>query len=153
MFPIAYNAEALKLLALRIDMLQCEFLTLLAELLIADLMAIQTKRGNRLTLNRQAVRIPARNIRCLVTGHILIADDKVLEDLIEGVTQMQITVCIRRAIMQNKQGLALVFLHQCIINMILFPLRQKLRLALGKTRAHREISLGKMDCLVVVLRH
>ena len=152
-FPVAYNAQTLELLSLGVDMLQCKFLTLITEILVADLMSIQAKCSNCLTLNRKAMGIPARNIRSLKASHILITDNEVLQNLVQRMTQMQIAVCIGRAVMQNEQRLALILLHQCIIDVVLFPFGQKFRLALRKTSAHRKISLRKIDCLIVILRH
>ena len=151
--PVTDNAQTLKLGSLGVYVLQCELLALVAEVLVADLMSVQTKSGNCLTLDRQTVGVPARHIRRLEACHILVTHDEVLEDLVQCVTQMQIAVCIRRAIVENKERLALVFLHHCMVNILFLPLLQKFRLALWKTRAHRKIGLRKIDCLVVILRH
>ena len=153
MIPVTDNAQTLKLGSLGVYVLQCELLALVAEVLVADLMSVQTKSGNCLTLDRQTVGIPARHIRRLEACNILVTHDEVLEDLVQCVTQMQIAVCVRRAIVENKERLALVFLHHCMVNILFLPLLQKFRLALRKTRAHRKIGLRKIDCLVVILRH
>ena len=45
--------------------------------------------------------------------------------------------------MQNEKRLAFVLLHQLVIQICMLPVFQETRLALGKTRTHREICFGR----------
>ena len=90
-------------------MIVCELFTLGAELRSGNLAAIHAVSLDCLTLNRKAMGIPARNVRSLITHHIARTQNKILEDLIQCMTHMQIAVCIRRAVVQNEKRLASFF--------------------------------------------
>ena len=151
--PVTDNAQTLELLALRVNVIVSKLFALGAELSNGNLAAVHAVCLDCLTLDRQTVRIPARNIRRLITHHITRTQNKVLEDLIECVTHMQVSVCIRRAVMQNEKRLAFVLLHQLVIQICMLPVFQETRLALGKTRTHREICFWQIDCIVIILLH
>ena len=151
--PVTDNAQTLELLALRVDMIMCKLFALGAELSNGNLAAVHAVCLDCLTLDRQTVRIPARNIRRLITHHITRTQNKILEDLIKRVTHMQVSVCIRRAVMQNEKRLALVLLHQFMVEVVLLPVFQKTRLALWQTGTHREFGFGQIDRIVVILLH
>ena len=153
--PIAQNAQTAELFALRIDMAAGKLLALVTKFDDRSLLAIQAECLDRLTLNRQTVRIPAGNVRRLEAGHILVTDNEVLQNLVERMTHVKIAVRIRRAIVQDKQGFALILLHHLLIKLIssLIPGCKKIGLALGQTRSHRKVGLGKIDCCVIILRH
>ena len=151
--PVADNAQTLKLGTLGIDMIVCKLFTLGAELRSGNLAAIHAVSLDCLTLNRKTMGIPARNVRSLITHHIARTQNKILEDLIQCVTHMQIAVCIRRAVVQNEKRLALVLLHQFMVEVVLLPVFQKTRLALRQTGTHREFGFGQIDRIVVILLH
>ena len=76
--------------------------------------------------------VPTRNIRSLEALHSLIAVDDVLGNLILCVAQVNWTVCIRRSIMKDKLVMSLILLHQELIDVVLVPISQTLRLVLRK---------------------
>ena len=43
-------------------------------------------------LDGQAVGVPAGDIGCLIAGHVAVLDDHVLEDLVQGVTDVDVAV-------------------------------------------------------------
>ena len=151
--PVANNAQTLELRALRVYVVMCKLLTLGTELSNRNLAAIHAISLDGLTLDRQTVSIPARDIRRLIPHHIARTDDEILENLVQGVAHVQIAVCIRRAVVQNEEWLALVLLHQFMVEICLLPVLKKTRLALGKTRTHREICLRQIDRVIVILLH
>ena len=151
--PVANNAQTLELRALRVYVVMCKLLTLGTELSNRNLAAIHAISLDGLTLDRQTVSIPARDIRRLIPHHIARTDDEILENLVQGVAHVQIAVCIRRAVVQDEEWLALVLLHQFMIELCLLPVLKKTRLALGKTRTHRKICLRQIDCVIVILLH
>ena len=55
--------------------------------------------------------------------------------------------------MQNEKRLALVLLHQFMVEVVLLPVFQKTRLALRQTGTHREFGFGQIDRIVVILLH
>ena len=56
-------------------------------------------------------------------------------------TDMDIAVCIRRAVMQNKERFALVMLHQIFVKIMVVPVFQDFRLSVWQIGPHREIRL------------
>ena len=97
-------------------------------------------------LCRKTVRIPTGNIRSFKACHILVSHNKIFENLVERVTKVNITVCIRRTVVQNEQRLALVCFHKVFINLFVFPVLKCNRFAFRKTCSHREICLWKIKC-------
>ena len=53
-----------------------------------------------LLLDRQSVVVPARDIRRAVAFHRLVANDEVLEELVQGVADVNVAVGIRRAVVE-----------------------------------------------------
>ena len=74
--------------------------------------------------------IPAGNVRCLKAGHILVANDKVLQRLIQRRAEVDIAVCIRRAVVQNIKRLTVVLFENGLVNLVFIPLFEHYRLAL-----------------------
>ena len=66
-------------------------------------------------LDWQTVGIPARDVRSLVSAHVLLTDDEVLEHLVQSSTKMDVTVCIWRTIVQNVLRLALVLFDHLVV--------------------------------------
>ena len=151
--PIAFDAEALELLALHVDPFLGEVAALLAELV--DRHRVLVLAGLPVLLldlpfDRQAVAVPARNVVGVLADHLLLAVDHVLQDLVEGVADMDVGVGVGRAVMQDELrpplGLAPQFLEQLHVR----PALQDLRLALRQVAAHREIGLGQENGALVV---
>ena len=59
-------------------------------------------------LGRQAVGIVARNIGRTEARHILILDYEILKYLVKSGAEMNLSVCIRRTVVQNIKRFALV---------------------------------------------
>ena len=97
--------------------------------------------------------IPAGNVGGLKAGHILVADDHILQDLIERRTDMDIAIGVGRAIVKDKAGLLRIVLHELVISAYLILPVEQLRLPLGKAGPHGEIRLRQMDCLVIIFCH
>ena len=94
--------------------------------------------------------IPARHIRSLVSAHILLADDEILEHLVERGAQMDIAVCIRRAVVQHKQRLALIVFNHLVVQIFFLPF---LQLTLRQRASHVELGDRQVQGFVVVLSH
>ena len=101
MVPVAYYAETFKLLSLCINILKGKFTAGFTEFNNTCLCRIDTQLFNCLFFNRQTVSIPTRNIRSFEAAHILISYDNILKYFVHCMTQVYVSVCIRRAVMKN----------------------------------------------------
>ena len=152
--PLADDAEALELLALVVDVAADELFTQLAQLGDGDIRrAADACLGARLELGGQAVGVPSGNEGGLEARHILVSDDEVLQNLVEGVTEVDIAVGVGRAVVQHVQRLALVLLDQLVVDLLGFPALESLGLGLRQTSAHGEIGLRQIQGSVIILRH
>ena len=55
--------------------------------------------------------------------------------------------------MQYILGLALVFLDQLVIDLLLLPALERLGLSLGQTASHGEFGLGEIQGQIIILGH
>ena len=83
-----------------------------------------------------AVAIPAWHILRIETGHVARLDDHVLEDLVDGVTEVDFAVGIRWAIVQDKFRTASRGLAHALVDFLALPFLDPLRLTLGQVAAH-----------------
>jgi hypothetical protein len=98
-----------------------------------------------LDLDRHAVAVPARHIGRVEAGDGARLDDHVLEDLVDGVAQVDVAVGIRRAVVQHEHRAALGGLAHALVDFLVLPLLDPARLALGQVAAHRERGVGHVD--------
>ena len=150
MLPVAQDAHALEALALDIHIVLGELLAGGAEVGHAHLLAVELVLLDDGGLDGHAVVIPAGDIGGVVAPHGIAAGDKVLDGLVQGVAHVQGAVRERRAVMQVEQGLALVLFEHLVVDVLVLPAPQHLRLPLGQARPHGEVRLGQIDGLVVV---
>ena len=101
-------------------------------------------------LDGHAVVVPAGDIGRVVAAHRVGTGDEVLQGLVERVTHVQSAVGERRAVVQGEAGLALVLFEHEVVEVHFLPVLEHLRLALGKTRAHREAGLGHIQRAFVI---
>ncbi len=94
--------------------------------------------GLDLVLDRQTVAIPARHIRRVEAGQGARADDHVFDHLVHRVTNVNIAVGIRRAIVQDELRATFADLPQLPVQVNAVPALQNLRLALWQTGLHRK---------------
>ena len=80
--------------------------------------------------------VPARHIRRIKASQGLASQDDVFQDFIDGMTDMDIAIGIRRAVMQDKFRPALHFFTQFLITLLFIPAFQPFRLAFGQIAAH-----------------
>ena len=109
-----------------------------------------TDGGQSLQLDGQAVGIKTGHIGSLIALHVLFADDDILDDLVQGGAHVDVAVCIRRAVVQDKLGLAVVVLDQVVVQVVLLPILQHGGLLLGQTGTHLKQSLGQIQGTVVL---
>ena len=99
--PGADDAEPLEVAALDVDVLLGVGAAGAAEIRRAHLALLRAELAIDLQLDRQAVTIPARDVRRVEAGHVVRLDDEVLEDLVERGADVDLAVGVRRAVMQQ----------------------------------------------------
>ncbi len=101
-------------------------------------------------LDRQAMAIPARHIRRIKAGQAAGLDNHVLQNFVDGVTQVQLTVRIGRAVVKDKFRSSGAGCPDLLVKAHLLPLFQALRFPLGQAGLHREGRPGQVQRVFVV---
>ena len=96
-------------------------------------------------LNRQTVTIPPGHIGRIKSRQRLGFDDDVLENLIDRVAHVEVTVCIRGAIVKDELWLPLPHLANLGIEVHLRPGLQAIGFTLREIRLHRKICLRQIQ--------
>ena len=91
-----------------------------------------------LDLDGQSVAIPAGNIRRVKAGHGLRLDHKIFQPFVEGVAQMNFAVGVGRPVMQNVNRGAFAGLTDALVDGLLLPAGQHLRLVERQVGLHGE---------------
>ena len=152
--PVAQDAQALEALALQVDVLDGELVAQLADLRDARLVELlRAELLLDLVLDGLAVAVPTGDVGGLIALHRLVAVDHVLGDLVHRVAQVDGTVGIRRTVVQHELLVALVLLEHELVDVVLLPALQALRLALRQGRPHGELGLGQVHGLLVLVCH
>ncbi len=142
--PVAEHTKALELAALDVD----EALRVLAafpaflngihRVADVDAGAVEAELFVDLMLDRQPVAIPARHVDCVEAGHRAGFDDHVLQHLVQDVAEVEVTVGLRRSVVQDPQRPVGRRLANALVNTERLPPREHLGLALEEVRLHRE---------------
>ena len=103
-----------------------------------------------LPFDRQPVTVPAGNVVGFPAGHLMRADDNVLERLVQRRADVDIAVGVRRPVVQHEFGAALAALAQRAIQILARPASQNLRLLLRQTAAHGKIRLRQIESARIV---
>ena len=135
--PVAVHAQALEVVALHVDELFRPLATQTANRRLRQLAHfLGAELLFNLMLNRLAVAVPTRNIRGEIAALRVRLNHEVFQNLVEGMANVDRAIRIRRAIMQD-EGLAIfVLLKNAMIDVLLGPFLQALRLVLRKVRPH-----------------
>jgi hypothetical protein len=148
--PVAENPQALELLChdanepFRVPAARA------AEIGGAHFALLRSELAIDLELDRQTVTVVARHVRCVESGHRARLDDEVFEDLVERRAQMDLSVRVRRAVVQHvlrRPAPAFtdepVQVHGC-------PPRKRFGLAGRQIGLHREPRPGQVQCVFPV---
>mmetsp|Transcript_21132 Transcript_21132/g.35444 ORF Transcript_21132/g.35444 Transcript_21132/m.35444 type:complete len:358 (-) Transcript_21132:217-1290(-) len=142
--PFSPHAIPLELIALRVHRLLGELGCLLSQLDGRERLAVLRRHGlQHLQLDGQPVAVPPGHVAHLAPLQHLIAVNEVLEDLVEGVTDVQVAVSVWGAVVQN-EGLVRVFLRQPLINLLIRPKLLQLWLFHHRIRAHVKLRYGQV---------
>ncbi len=154
--PVADYAEALKLLLLLLDPVGGEVAAFLAEL--RDRHAVLGLVLGAVFLlddpfDRQAVAVPARHVGRVLAEHLLRTVDHILQDLVQRMAEMDLTIGIRRSVMQDELLSTLGGLAQPLVKPHLLPALDQLRFERWQAAAHRKIGFGQENGRTVIGRH
>ena len=105
--PRAEDAEALEVLAHDVDVLRGVGPALAAEVGDRHLPLLRAELAVDLQLDRQAVAIPARHVRCIEARHAARLHHEILEDLVERRADVDFAVGVRRAVVKHELRRAL----------------------------------------------
>ena len=137
--PVAQHAQALELLAAHLaHHVGGQGLFLFLQFLF------------HLVLDGQAVAVPAGHIVGAIALHVARLDHDILQDLVQGRAHVDMTVGIRRAVMQDERTLVGAVLDHGFTGFGFFPLLELLGLALGKIGLHGEGGLGQIQGFFIV---
>ncbi len=149
-FPIAEHAEALEVLALRVDLLLGIRSAGGAERLGVDLLPHAPVGFLHLHLDGEAVAIPTGNVRRVVSVEGARLDDDVLQNLVDGVAQVNGAVRVRRSVGEHERGAPLGCRANLLVQPLSLPCSQHRGLAVGEIRLHGETRLRQVNRLFVV---
>ena len=154
MLPIGVHAEALEALALHVDVFLGPFAAEAAQRGLVDLgHFVGAESLLHHMLDGLAVAVPAGHVGREEPALRMGLVHEVLEDLVEGMADMDGAVGVRRAVVQDEGLAVLVLLENLLVDMLFFPLGQTLRLALGQVSPHREVGLRQVHRFFVRVRH
>ena len=139
--PVAQHAQADELGLLPFDLLGGVLAAQLAGTVGSQVLAVGDLD---LVLDRQAVAVPARHIRRIETGQGLGADNHVLENLVQRMTDVDLAVGIGRAVVQDELRTILANLAQLTVQANTVPALQDLRFALRQAGLHGEGGVRKV---------
>ena len=130
--PVTQNTEALKLLALQVDVLAGIGIAGRSDRgRIGIGLALGAQFLGHLGLDGQAMAVPAGNVRGLESAQGLRLQDQILENLVQRRADVHIAVGEGWAVMQDKPGRLSPGRHQLTIKVRAVPLGQPLRLPLN----------------------
>ncbi len=138
LLPVPPNTQALELLALDLHKLQRVLPAAPAELHHRHLVPVQPRVLDDLMFDGKAMGVPPGDVRCPHPLHGPHPHDHVLEDLVEGGTQMDVAVGIGRPVMQHEAWSALRPAHllQAGVQPLALPCGQDLGFPAGQVGLH-----------------
>src|ERR1035437_9097051 len=153
-FPIAENAETFELRALEINELARVSVTSFADRGgVGAGVAGLAHFLRDFEFNRQAVAIPAGNVRRAETTERFVFDDDVLENLVQRRADVDIAVGEGRAVVQDEFFFARARRLDFFVKLRAFPFFQTFRLARDEVGLHREIRAREIQGVFVRGRH
>ena len=148
--PVAEHAQPDKVLALDVDLLHREIAACLPERLGVELLHLAAAHFFDCVLDRQPVAVPTRHVGRIEAVERARLDDDVLQDLVDGVADVNRAVRVRRTVMQDELRPVLRNGAQLFVRAVLVPPRQHIGLAAGEIGLHRECRLGQVYGVLVV---
>ncbi len=103
-----------------------------------------------LELDGEAVAVPAGHIRSVEAAHPLALQDDILENLVQGVADMDMAVCVGGAVVEDIIRPVFAGVQQLFVKSGLFPGIEYFQLLLGKIRFHREFGGRQVQSIFIV---
>jgi hypothetical protein len=148
--PVAEHAEALEFLALDGDELLRVGAAPAADVELRQLAQLAAEILRDLVLDRHAVAVPTGDVRRQEARHGLRLHHDVLDDLVEPGAEVHVPVGVRRAIVQHVLRFAGIGVQNLLVEVGLAPACHDGRLTLRQIGAHREVSFGEIQCVLVI---
>ena len=122
------------------------------ELHLAHLRFLSSELLVNFDLDGKPVAVPARTIGSIEARHGFCPDDEILDHLVEGRTQVNLTVGIRGTIMESVSRGVLAHLTNPGIEAARFPFFKHFGLVLRQVRLHREGRARQIERIFQILR-
>ena len=122
----------------------------LAELVGFDLDTSLANFFLDLVFYRQAMAVPARDVRCVFAVQGARLDDHVFEDLVNRVADMNIAISVGRAIVKDITFSAATRCPNFFVEFIILPLFQAFGFPIGEITPHRKLGIGEIKCGFIV---
>ena len=103
-----------------------------------------------LPFDRQAMAVPARNIDAVLARHALTSGDKVLENFVQRMADMNVAVGVRRTIVQREFGPADRRRAHFFVEADHRPAPQEFRFAFWQAGAHRKARFRQIEGFGVI---
>ena len=148
---IALHTKTLELGVHHVNMLGGKLPAQAAQLQLGYAGFLVSQRPQRFQFDGQTMGVITGHVGSLKTRHVLVADDDILDDLVQRGAHMNGTVGIRRAVMQNKLRIARIVFDHLLVDTVGFPILQHLRLFFRQTGPHFKGGLHFMNGVVIIL--
>ena len=140
--PVTQHTQALEVDHLLGNLLSGEGAALGLHFVARQIAAMQLFDG---VFDGQTVAVPARHVTCVKTFQLAALDDHVLQDLVDGVADVDLAVGIGRAVMQDEHGGTGAGSAQLLVDALVFPLLDPAWLTLGQIAAHGKRGVGHVQ--------
>ena len=101
-------------------------------------------------LNGQPMAVPAGNKDGVVAHHGPGLDNKIFENLVQGVAHVDVAVGVRGAVVEDPHATTRSKLPEFLIDLPLLPRAKNLRLSFREARLHGKGRLGQVEGRLVV---
>ena len=149
--PVAQDSEPFEFVALDVDEFLRVLATPLADLDLAHPLFLRPQVLQHLMFDRQAVAVPARDVRRVAAGHGLELDDDVLEDLVQGVADVDVAIGVRRPVVQHEAVPAAAQVPDRAVDALGVPARELRGLLTRQVGLHGEVGRREIQRVAVCL--
>ncbi len=143
-FPVRQYPKPVKLLPLGFDVGGGEILTRPPQFKGIEFFFFLSHCLGDLVLNRQSMTIPTRHVGSPKATGRFVAQDRILENLVQGSPDVDIPVGKGRAVVKDEGRAIIVLLLHALIQPNLRPMLDSHRLPFHRIGPHGEISPGKI---------
>ena len=150
---IALNAKTLELIHLVLYLCVSILSAVLSQLGSRNSTVFNAHLLKNLKFNGETMGIPAGNIRRAVAAHIFLLYNNVLEHLVECCSKVNVAIGIRRSVVKNIAGLALVLLDHLVVHSAVIRILDHAGLFLREVSSHGKVGLRKIKSGIVILCH